>query len=168
VSAVIRLLFVICTCAIAQAFAAPPASAEPEPPAAQAPAVANAASQPAATAQPSAADNAAKPDTSDKASATQSSNASDATANAPAASGAMKTVLVDKTLTNAQVKQLLAKGYKPQGRGDEVYYCRREQELGSRFERKVCKTADQITRDELDSQEIAENAQKGMSSPSGH
>jgi hypothetical protein len=80
----------------------------------------------------------------------------------------MKTVLVDKTLTNAQVKQLLAKGYKPQGRGDEVYYCRREQELGSRFEHKVCKTADQIMRDELDAQEMTGNVQKGMGSPSGH
>jgi hypothetical protein len=74
----------------------------------------------------------------------------------------MQTVLVDKTLTNSQVKQLLAKGYKPQSHGDNVYYCRREQEMGSRFEHKVCKTADQITRDELDGQEMTQNAQKGM------
>jgi hypothetical protein len=162
-SAVIRLSFVICTCAIAQAFAQSPASVEPEHPVSQSPATADAASQPTAPAQSSPADNTAKPDISDKAPATQSPNA---TANAPASSGATKTVLVDKTLTNAQVKQLLAKGYRPQGRGDNVYYCRREQVLGSRFEQKVCKTADQITRAELDSQEIAENARKGLMSPS--
>ncbi|MDB6100003.1 MAG: hypothetical protein JWO52_2 [Gammaproteobacteria bacterium] len=167
-SVVIRLLFVLATCTVTQAFAQSPASVQPEHPVSQPPAAADAASQPPATAQPSPPETAAKPDTSDKASATQSSNASAATADAPAVSGAMKTVLIDKTLTNAQVKQLLAKGYKPQGRGDEVYYCRREQELGSRFEHKVCKTADQIMRDELDAQEMTGNVQKGMGSPSGH
>jgi hypothetical protein len=79
----------------------------------------------------------------------------------------MKTALVDKTLTNAQVKQLLAKGYRPQAGGDNVYYCRREPVLGSRFEHKICKTADQITRDELDAQEMTVNTQKAMISPAG-
>jgi hypothetical protein len=159
VSAVIRLLFVLSTCAIAQTLAQNPASVEPEHPVSQSPVAAATASQPAATAQSSPSDNTAKPAASDKASSTQSPNA---TANAPPASGVMQTVLIDKTLTNSQVKQLLAKGYKPQGRGDNVYYCRREQEMGSRFEHKVCKTADQITRDELDGQEMTQNAQKGM------
>ena len=34
-----------------------------------------------------------------------------------------KIVMVDKSMTDAQVKQLLA-GYRPQKRGDEVFYCR--------------------------------------------
>jgi hypothetical protein len=59
-------------------------------------------------------------------------------------------VLVDDTVTDAQLKQIFRKGYTPesQARGNEVYYCRTERELGSRFERKQCKTAAQILRDE--------------------
>ena len=76
---------------------------------------------------------------------------SSATANAqPVADKAGKKVLVDDTVTGAQLKQILSKGYKPasQARGNEVYYCRSERELGSRFETKVCKTAAQILQEE--------------------
>ena len=122
-STFVRLLSVICICAITPAFAGGPAPAEPEQPASQssAPAAPNAASQPA-TAESSTTTNAASttPATAEKTSTTQSPNA--ATAN--------KVVLVDKTMTDAQVKQLLAKGYRPQARGGEVFYCRREQVLG--------------------------------------
>jgi hypothetical protein len=55
-----------------------------------------------------------------------------------------KTVLVDKTVTDAQVKQLLAQGYKPQASGDSVWYCHREQVLGTHFETRVCRTAEQM------------------------
>ena len=49
------------------------------------------------------------------------------------------------TLTQAEVNRLLAQGYKPQkGRGDNVLYCRSEAPLGSRLEKKVCLSADQI------------------------
>jgi hypothetical protein len=62
-----------------------------------------------------------------------------------------KKVLVDDTVNDAQLKQILARGYKPdsQARGNEVYYCRRQRETGSRFETKVCKTAARILQDEL-------------------
>jgi hypothetical protein len=55
-------------------------------------------------------------------------------------------VLVDDTLNDAQLKQVLAKGYRPEGqaRGNEVYYCRSEAELGSRFQTKVCRTGTKI------------------------
>lgn len=67
------------------------------------------------------------------------------------ANTAGKKVLVDDTVTDAQLKQILARGYKPdsQARGNEVYYCRRQRETGSRFETKVCKTAMRILQDEL-------------------
>jgi len=57
---------------------------------------------------------------------------------------------VDDTVTDAQLKQILRKGYKPAGqaRGNEVSYCRSERELGSRFETKVCKTAARILQEE--------------------
>jgi len=77
-------------------------------------------------------------------------------------------VLVDKTMTDAQVKQLLAKGYRPTSRGGEVFYCRREQVLGSRFEQKICKSAEQIMRDEVDSKDMAERLQQSTGSPAGH
>ena len=66
-----------------------------------------------------------------------------------------KVILVDDTVNDAQLKQILAKGYKPevQARGNEVYYCRVEHEIGTRFDKKVCKTATQIHDDELNGKE---------------
>ena len=158
-NAFLRLMFITCTWAIAPAFAGGPAPAEPEQPAPQssAPAAPNAASQPTTAAPTNAASNATTAATSEKPSTTQSPNA--------ATPG--KVVLVDKTMTDAQVKQLLAKGYRPQPRGDEVFYCRRETILGSHFEQKICKTAEQIMRDERDSQEMTGRMQQPMGSPAG-
>jgi len=70
--------------------------------------------------------------------------------------------LVDDTVNDAQLKQLLAQGYKPasQARGNEVYYCRRESELGSRFESKVCKTAARILEDERQGKETTTNVER--------
>jgi hypothetical protein len=76
--------------------------------------------------------------------------------------------LEDKTLTNAQVKELFARGYKPEARGSDVYYCRREQQLGSRFETRICKTAGQITETELASKETTEQMQRRGGTPSGN
>jgi hypothetical protein len=81
---------------------------------------------------------------------------SSATANAqPVANKAGRKVLVDNTVTDAQLKQILSKGYKPesQARGNEVYYCRSERELGSRFERKICRTAARILEEEQQGKE---------------
>jgi hypothetical protein len=62
---------------------------------------------------------------------------------------------VDDTVNDAQLKQIRARGYKPdsQARGNEVYYCRGERELGSRFEKRICKTATRILQDELQGKE---------------
>lgn len=78
-----------------------------------------------------------------------------------------KVVLVDDTVTDAQLKQILAKGYKPeaQARGNEVYYCRRERSLGTRFETKVCKTSGHILRDELQGKEVATRVQRTDGNP---
>jgi hypothetical protein len=71
-------------------------------------------------------------------------------------------------MTDAQVKQLLAKGYRPQARGGEVFYCRREAVLGSRFEQKICRSAEQLMRDEQDSKDMTERMQQSMGTPPGH
>ena len=66
-----------------------------------------------------------------------------------------KVVFVDDTVNDAQLRQILSRGYKPeaQARGNEVLYCRSEHELGSRFEKKLCKTATRILDDELNGKE---------------
>jgi hypothetical protein len=73
-----------------------------------------------------------------------------------------KVVLVDDTVTDAQLRQIRAKGYRPeaQARGNEVYYCRRERSLGTRFETKVCKTSGHILQDELQGKEVAARVEK--------
>jgi ribulose bisphosphate carboxylase small subunit len=79
------------------------------------------------------------------------------TANAqPAANTSARKVLVDDTVTDAQLKQILKKGYKPesQARDNEVYYCRSERELGSRFETKICRTAARILEEERQGKEV--------------
>ena len=87
---------------------------------------------------------------------------------APAAAKPEKLVLDDKTLTNAEVSQLLAQGYRPQkGRGDDVLYCRSEQPIGTRFAKKVCKTADQIKSLTRDSKEITQQQQMPGWNPTG-
>ena len=91
-------------------------------------------------------------------SATSDSSATDkVTANKPG-----RKVLVDDTVNDAQLKQILAKGYRPesQARGNEVYYCRKETELGSRFETKVCRTAARIIQEELQGKEATTTAQQ--------
>ena len=69
---------------------------------------------------------------------------------------------MDNTVTDAQLKQILNKGYKPesQARGNEVYYCRTEGELGSRFERKICRTAARILEEEQQGKEETANLEK--------
>jgi hypothetical protein len=70
--------------------------------------------------------------------------------------------LVDDTVTDAQLRQILRKGYQPeaQARGNEVYYCRRERDLGSRFETKVCRTAARILQEEQQGKEATTNVER--------
>jgi len=74
---------------------------------------------------------------------------------------------VDDTVTDAQLKQILSKGYKPesQARGNEVYYCRSERQLGSRFETKLCKTAARILQEEQGSKEAATLVERTGAAP---
>lgn len=55
-------------------------------------------------------------------------------------------VLEDKTLTNEEIRQIFAMGYKPVQRHGDVYYCRREVETGSRFDKETCRTGDELKR----------------------
>jgi hypothetical protein len=50
-------------------------------------------------------------------------------------------------------KELISRGYKVEMRHGEKYFCRREPELGSRFEMKSCNTAESIQAKRANSQE---------------
>jgi hypothetical protein len=101
-----------------------------------------------------------KPDTAAQPRGTATSRV---TANVqPVANKSGRKVLVDDTVADAQLKQILNKGYKPesQARGHEVYYCRSERELGSRFETKVCQTAARILGDEQGGKEATTHLER--------
>jgi hypothetical protein len=82
---------------------------------------------------------------------------------------AKQLVLDDKTLSQAEVNRLLSQGYKPQkGRGDAVLYCRSEAQVGTRFDKKVCLSAEQIKARTQDSQDAANKFQKDNGNPTVH
>ena len=138
VSAAVRLLWVICAVLIADAFAADPDRSKPEgqSPSAVAPLGAVAQSQ-----------TGSNPNTS---------------AQPPVANKSGRKVLVDDTVTEAQLKQILAKGYRPatQAPGHEVSYCRSEQLSGERFQTKVCKTARRILEDEQRGKDLIDSVDR--------
>jgi hypothetical protein len=137
---------VVCVCLVSQVLANP-SEADPPKPAAQAPAT----------------------DTSASSSSTASATPGETTdpSKQPAHVQVGKVVLVDKTATDAQVKELLSMGYKPQANGDQVVYCRRETTLGSHFETKTCRTAEQIALLRKDSKEMADTMHQRGATPSG-
>jgi hypothetical protein len=162
--AVARVLLAICAGLVAGVSAAQNLSESGEPPAAAAaPPQAVAQSAPVVPAGPSTT-SAATPDPS-----------SGGKADTGAQPGGIakkpgRKILVDDTVNDAQLKQILAKGYQPesQARGNEVYYCRSDRELGSRFESKVCKTARRILQDEQQGKNATATIQQKTENPMGH
>jgi hypothetical protein len=63
------------------------------------------------------------------------------------------TVVGTKPELTAEDKELMARGYKLEMRRGEKYFCRREQQIGSRFETKSCNTAESIEAQRLNGQE---------------
>jgi len=141
-----RLLPLICACVAIQACATRPAPS---------PATDRYASPPASSAGTTAAGAAAT--ASEPSVAPGAAAASTQSTSAPVAH---RIVLEDKTLTNDEVKQLFAQGYKPVGRNGEVFYCRSEAQTGSRFASMTCKTADQIKQIQQLSKDMLTTQQK--------
>ena len=56
-------------------------------------------------------------------------------------------------------------GYKPETRGGEIYYCRTETELGSRFDHRVCAPAKELERRMNDSKDFTNRIQSGGIGP---
>lgn len=65
-------------------------------------------------------------------------------------------------------KRLISSGYKLEVKGDKHIFCRREATLGSRFEKKVCGTADQLAAQTQDSKDMAESSQRNAIPMQGH
>jgi hypothetical protein len=63
----------------------------------------------------------------------------------------------------AQLKRFRAAGYKPEVHNGEVVFCRKEVLLGSRFDKKICNTADQLVRIEAEAREVTARAQRNTS-----
>jgi hypothetical protein len=68
----------------------------------------------------------------------------------------------------AEDKRLQALGYRPEMRNGTRFYCRREAPLGSRFEHKICTTAQQHSDLRQDSKDLLEGAQRTQLNPTGH
>ena len=102
------------------------------------------------------------------ASAQQPSSTTSSTPSAAPTSANNKTKLVDNTVTDAQLKHILAQGYRPEGKGDQVLYCRREPILGSHFEQKACRSATQILFEEKNAPETMDKAQRTQPAITGN
>jgi hypothetical protein len=170
VNAVVRVVTVICACAVAHAFAAGSDSnaVEPDQSVSQPSAPAPAGLAGAQSLAPESSAASTTPAATAPSHAPPAKGGSDAAPTATSANRPTKIVLRDETLNGAQLKQILAKGYKPEGSGDQVLYCRRESELGTRFKTKVCRTATVILGLELQGKDIAEHLQKDNGNLTGH
>jgi len=58
-------------------------------------------------------------------------------------------------------------GYVPELRHGDVYYCRKEAELGTRFETKVCRPVAEIERATLESRSVTDKIQREGSPVNG-
>ncbi|HEY0801727.1 MAG TPA: hypothetical protein VGD54_12845 [Steroidobacteraceae bacterium] len=123
---------VLCVAAFAAALAD-----EPPPPAAQP------ASVPAAAAQPAAGE--AKP-------------AVEAAAATPAK--VEKAAPIDKAATEALIKTMRGRGYKPVNRNGTLVFCRSEGEIGTHFQRTRCNTIDELKQAELTGKEYVNSIQQ--------
>ena len=69
------------------------------------------------------------------------------------------TVVGTKPELTPEDKEIIARGYKLEMRRGEKYFCRREQQIGSRFETKSCNTAESIEAQRLNGQEAMRTIQ---------
>jgi len=63
----------------------------------------------------------------------------------------------------SELRQLKAHGYKAEAHGDEIWFCRKEVLMGSRFDKKVCFTPDQLKHIEADARQQTDRIQRRIS-----
>ena len=92
-----------------------------------------------------------------------SSSAGAAKPPAPAAAAPAKadtSQVVNVADTNALIKQMRGRGYKPLNRNGILVFCRTEGQIGSHFERSRCNTIDELKNAELTGQEYTKQIQQ--------
>ena len=78
----------------------------------------------------------------------------------PAAASVHKVVLIDNGINDEQLKQILAKGYRPESHDGTTVYCRKETPVGTRFATKTCRTSANILETEQKGKDATANAQR--------
>jgi hypothetical protein len=63
-------------------------------------------------------------------------------------------------ITDAQIKQMRGRGYKPVKRNGTLVFCRSEGELGTHFERTRCNTIEELKQAELTGKEYVNSIQQ--------
>jgi pyruvate/2-oxoglutarate dehydrogenase complex dihydrolipoamide acyltransferase (E2) component len=104
----------------------------------------------------------AQPASADSAAAPAGASASETK---PAAPRVQKVVLIDNDVNDEQLKQILAKGYRPESRDGTTVYCRKETEVGTRFPTKTCRTSANILEMERKGKDATANAQRTTGNP---
>jgi hypothetical protein len=93
-------------------------------------------------------------------------NSVPATAAAPAAK-ADKSEVFNDAPTEAEIKQMRSRGYKPVNRNGTLVFCRAEGEIGTHFSRTRCSTLDDLKQAELSGKEYVNSIQQqGSAVPS--
>lgn len=143
----------VCTAALADE----PPSPAPQTPAAQPQAAQAPAGQTAASPAASAADA--------KAASTPASSAGDlksapGPAAVDAAAKADKTQVASSGPTEADIKQMRGRGYKPVTRNGTVVFCRAEGEIGTHFQRTRCNTLEELKEAQLTGKEYVNSIQQ--------
>jgi hypothetical protein len=146
----VHLSVCLCACLLSPAFASDP----PSPPSSPAPSDSTTS---AATAAP-----AAQPNADAKPTPAASAAAAKITATTK---GSQVLLVTSDPAAEAQIKRLRAAGYKPEVRNGEVYFCRSEATMGSRFEHKVCGTADALERAADEARRTIEDNQRRTMGP---
>jgi hypothetical protein len=102
--------------------------------------------------------------------------AADAVPAAAASAKSDKSQVVNVADTDALIKKMRARGYKPVNRKGILVFCRPEGEIGTHFQRERCNTLDELKDAERTGQDYANQIQqqgsatqfKGDVPPSGH
>ena len=74
---------------------------------------------------------------------------------------------MDNVVNDQQLKQILAMGYRPEGHGDHVLYCRSEAPVGTRFQTKTCRSSTRILQDEAAGKELTKGVQRDLGNQTG-
>jgi hypothetical protein len=71
-----------------------------------------------------------------------------------------KSQVVNVAATDAEIKQMRGRGYKPVNRNGTLVFCRDEGEIGTHFRRSRCSTLDQLKQAELSGKEYVNSIQQ--------